>query len=283
MQTTWLDENFPSGVRVGLEVTEVDVDERSAFQQIQIVRTKAFGRALMLDGAWMTSEVDEPYYHELLVQPALCSAGPIGRVLIIGGGDGGSAREVARHPGVQRLVEIDGRVVELCRELMPSLSAGAYDDPRMELIIGDGVEYLRLAEPGSFDVILIDGTDPVGAAEALFGDEFYGSCARALSPEGVLALQSGSPLLMADTFAQTVALLQSHFPNVTPYLGVVPLYGVSHWSWIMASSSRDGRALDPQRSAAITATATVWNAELHQAAFALPTSLRASLRAPARG
>ena len=137
--SSWIDEEH-RGVRYGLR-GEVLVEETSPFQRISVIRSERYGRGLLLDGCWMTAEQQERHYHEALVHPALCSASSIERILVIGGGDGGTARECLRHPGVQRLdmVEIDGRVVELSREHLPDIGGSAWSDPRFQLTVGDGI------------------------------------------------------------------------------------------------------------------------------------------------
>ena len=164
------------------EITGVLASERSEFQQIDILDTVHFGRALALGGVVNVAERDEHGYHEMLVHVPLMAHPDPKRVLIIGGGDGGTLREVCKHPGVEQAiqVEIDGRVVELCKEFLPQTAVG-YDHPKAELVLGDGLAYVENAPDGSFDVILVDSTDPVDAADVLFTPEFYRQCLRVLS------------------------------------------------------------------------------------------------------
>ena len=199
----WYDEVFADRVRFGLKIRRVLYSGQSDHQKIEVLDTEQFGRVLVLDGVFMTSEADEYFYHEMMVHPAMTTAPRIRRVLVIGGGDGGTIREVLRHPEVESavLVEIDGQVVEVCREHLASIGT-AWDDPRLEVIIRDGVAFAREAVLESFDVILLDGCDPVGPSEGLFNESFYRGCARLLRPDGVFALQSETPVLLEDVFLE---------------------------------------------------------------------------------
>jgi spermidine synthase len=236
---------------------------------------------LTLDGIAQTSQADEFTYHEMLVHLPMFQHPAPRRVLVIGGGDGGTLRRVLEHP-VERavMVELDELVVRACREHLPDISAGAFDDPRAELIIGDGARYLADTTE-RFDIILVDSTDPVGAAEALFSEPFFRSAHRALSSGGLYAMQSGSPLLQSAEMADAVRGLRRVFPSVRPYVGHVPIYPGVMWSWTLAA--RDG-VLEPPTPAAIRERALAagirggaYTAELHAAAFALPAYVAAAL------
>jgi spermidine synthase len=215
---------------------------------------------------------DEFCYHELLVHiPLLAHPNPV-RVLIVGGGDGGALRHVLTHPVRQAVqVEIDELVVTACREWLPELAGGAFDDPRATLIIGDGLAYLRDVTE-QFDVILVDSTDPVGPAEGLISEDFYRLCASALAPDGLLAMQTGSPLLMRDELDAAAARMRAVFPVVASYLGHVPSYPGVLWSWTVASKGLDPR--EPRREP--PAGLRYYTPAVHRAAFALPAYLTAS-------
>lgn len=156
-----------------------------------MARNKWWGTILWLDNICNVTERDEFIYHEMIVHVPMLTHPDPRRVLIIGGGDGGSAREVLKHPNLEKavMVDIDGDVVEACRKYMPGLSNGAFEDPRLELIIGDGIQYVKDAADGSFDVIIVDSTDPMddSPGAVLFTDEFYSNCKRALSENGVIS------------------------------------------------------------------------------------------------
>lgn len=273
----WFTETF-EGVRFALEVERTLVRRRSDFQTIEIFASRQMGRVLALDGVLQTSEVDEHLYHEMLVHPALTTCRVPRRVLVVGGGDGGTAREVLRHPEVERveLVEIDGEVLRACQEHLPTL--GAWDDPRLQVIVGDGAEHVRRAASDAYDVVLMDGTDPVGPGAALFGDAFVADVRRALAPGGVFAQQSASPLLMPEVFTSAVRTARAAFAHAHPCFGPVPLYAAGVWSWTVASDDLDPREVDATRAERIAASGTRhYNAAIHRAAFALPQALRRQL------
>ena len=244
---------------------------RSQYQHVEIIDTVSFGRALVLDDALQTTEADEFLYHEPLVQiPLLAHPNPR-RVLIVGGGDGGALRHVLMHDTVEKAVqvEIDELVVTACQEWMPGLAGGAFDHPRAELIIGDGLAYMRdVSEP--FDVILVDSTDPVGPAEGLISEEFYRLAFGALSHDGIFAMQTGSPLLMRDELDAAASRMRNVFPIVSTYLGHVPSYPGVLWSWTAGSKALDPSV--PRRTP--PAGLRFYTPDVHRAAFALPVYLQ---------
>ncbi|MEO1228811.1 MAG: polyamine aminopropyltransferase [Myxococcota bacterium] len=280
MKGFWFTEEFDSGLRVGLEVERTLFTGRSKYQRVEVFETKTFGKTLAIDGLFMTSVVDEANYHELLVQVPMCTAPRIENVLIVGGGDGGSAREVLLHPEVKRcvLVEIDGLVIEASKTHLPEIGT-AWDDPRLEVHIEDGIEYVRQAETGSFDVILLDGSDPIGPAEGLFGEAFYRDVARLLPDDGVFALQSESPLLFKQVFLEIQSTLKGIFGQTHPYFRSVPIYGTGPWSWTFASRNVDPLALVPERVEHVTQKSRIYNADIHRAVFAVPQALGRELQA----
>ncbi|HEY8427357.1 MAG TPA: polyamine aminopropyltransferase [Sandaracinaceae bacterium] len=275
----WYFETFGDRIEFGLRVTATLHRERSEHQLVEIFETPAFGKVLALDGVFMTSVGDEFFYHEMIAHPALCTAPRIERVLVIGGGDGGTAREVLRHAGVRELVlvEIDRAVVDACRVHLPEL--GAWDDPRLRVVIDDGVRFVREVEPASFDVVILDGSDPVGPAEGLFDRTFFENVRRALREDGVFVAQSESPMAYEETFYAIVRELGEVFGRAHPYFGAVPLYGIGPWTWTYASATVDPRELRLERAGAVEAGCRYWTREIHHAAFALPAFVRRRLEA----
>ena len=276
----WIDEHH-QGVRYGL-AGQVLVDEQSAFQRITVIDSERYGKGLLLDGCWMTAERQERHYHESLVHPALCSAEAIDRILVIGGGDGGTARECLRHAGVRHLdmVEIDGRVVELSQKHLASLGAGCWNDPRFRLTVGDGIAWAAGCDDASYDVVIVDGSDPAGPAEGLFNRSFFEHCRRILRPGGVFATQSESPEAFREVHIATVLLLQEVFGHADPLYGWVPMYPSGWWSWTFAAI--DGpryKKPDPQRAAAIAAGCEIWSTRWQSGAFeAMPASIERELQ-----
>ncbi len=274
----WYDETLEDRIRFGCKATTSLLSEQSEFQKIDIIDTEQFGRTLVLDEKYMTSEKDEFYYHEMIVHPPMTTARRIERALVIGGGDGGVVREILRYPEVKRvvMVEIDGKVIEACKRLLPAIGT-AWNDPRLEVIVGDGVEFAKRAEVEPFDVVLLDGCDPIGPAEGLFGPDFYRGCKRLLREGGVFALQSESPIVFLDVFLKIQKNLKGLFRRVHPYFGPVPIYISGTWSWTFASDTIDPQAFDEGRMARIEPGCKYYNRDIHRAAFAVPTHLRQAI------
>jgi spermidine synthase len=271
----WFDENFQDRVRLGLRVTRSILHAQSEYQSIDIVDTVPFGVTLLLGGAYMTSVGDEFHYHEMLVHPALTTAPSIRRVLVIGGGDGGTIREVLRYREVEQVVlcELDGMVIDACKQHLTAFNV-PWNDPRLSVLVGDGVAYLRDYQGEAFDVILVDGPDPVGPAEGLFQSPFYEACRKRLAPAGVLASQTEAPLLMNDDFMRIQQALRATFPRVHPYFGPVPIYPCGTWSWTFASNQIDPLAPREDRLAQIEQVCRYYNRDIHRAAFAVPNYLK---------
>jgi spermidine synthase len=276
----WVDEVF-DGARYGLEATILE-EHTSPFQRVTIVDSRRYGRGLLLDGCWMTAERQERHYHEALVHPALCGAERIERVLVIGGGDGGTARECLRHAGVRHLdmVEIDGLVVELARRHLPSLGDGCWDDPRFHLTVGDGIAWAADAADASYDVVIVDGSDPAGPAEGLFNRAFFGHCRRILRPGGVFATQSESPEAFRQVHIDTILLLREVFGHADPLYGWVPMYPSGWWSWTFAASGgRRYLVPDPARAAAVGEGCAIWSPRWQRGAFeAVPAFIERELQ-----
>ena len=250
-------------------VKDVLYEGRSKFQRIEIVRNKDYGRVLLLDGLVQTTERDEFYYHEMLVHPALCSHARPDRVLVIGGGDGGALREVLKHPVKKAwLVEIDGKVIEACRRHFPWLKA-AFKDPRAELVVEDGNVFIDKVRE-TFDVILVDSSDPVGPSTVLHQEAFYRKLRSKLRPGGIIAAQAGSLMLHLDSHARKARFLKRTFRHARLYLGPVPTYPVGTWCYDFLSDKVDP---DKIKTLYIPDGLRYFNRDIYRAAFALPTFL----------
>ena len=259
--------------------------KQSPYQLIEVFDNALFGRVMRIDGCFMTSERDEFFYHEPMVHlPAMAHPGPRS-ALVVGGGDGGAVEELLKHPGMERVVlaELDADVVQLAREWLGHIHRGAFDDPRMELRIGDA--RALIASCGErFDQIVLDLTDPFGPALDLYTVEFYQDCRRALNPGGVLSLHLGSPIHLPGSMARIAASLRAAFPIVRPYLQYVPLYGTL-WCMAMASDTTDPALLDATEVEARIAARglqdlQLYNGATHQALLAQPNFVRALLAQP---
>ena len=233
---------------------------------------------LVLDGVIQTAERDEPYYHEMLVHPALFGMEAPKRVLIVGGGDGGTLREVLRHPVEHAtMVELDPEVIELCREHLPSLSAGAFEDSRAEVVVADGARYVAEQEAG-VDAVLIDSTDPVGPSTVLFERPFYEHCARLLEGSGVLVQQCSTPFEYPEVLREGSALLSDLFAFSGAFIVAVPSYGGGYMAFAWASDGVDLAAVPDEllaaRLAASEMAPRIYSPGYHKGVFQLPAELR---------
>ena len=249
---------------------------QTPFQKVDIYATKRWGKVLVLDGIFQTTEKDEFVYHEMLTHVPMFGCAKPRRVMIVGGGDGGILREVLKHD-IEHvdMVEIDQTVVDFCIEHMPTLNnAGAiYKDPRASLVIEDAFEFIK-REKNRYDVILVDSTDPIGAAEVLFSKTFYELCRQALNPGGVLALQDGVPFLQPEEARGSMQLLRSLGLLSRVYLAGVPTYYGSSMSLGYASDDRAVMTPSLETIKARFERAGVatrhYTPELHCASFVLP-------------
>jgi len=221
------------------------------------------------------TEADEFVYHEMMAHPALMAQPEPKRVLIIGGGDGGVLREVLRHPSVERAVlcEIDQSVIDLSRQHLDFIARGAFDDPRAEIVIADGTKFVAETDE-RFDAILVDSTDPIGPAVALFTREFYANCKRALTDGGVLIAQSGLPFLQGDELRDVQASFRALFADVAAYLMTTPTYigGPMALSWGCDEPAHRTPELSTlkARAAKLEGGMKYYTPDVHLAAFALP-------------
>lgn len=256
-------------------VDEVYFESRTEHQHLLIFHNAKFGRVMTLDGVVQTTERDEFFYHEMFAHVPLFAHGAARRVLIIGGGDGGLLREVVKHPAVEHVtqVEIDAGVVEMAKQYLPNHSAGAFDDPRFELVIADGAAFVREAT-GTWDVILVDSTDPIGPGEVLFTDAFYRDCERLLADGGVLVNQNGVPFMQLDEVRRTAAAFGGIFADWHFYGVAVPTYigGIMTLGFAArdAQLRRTPLATLTERFEAAAIQTRYYTPAVHEAAFALP-------------
>lgn len=253
-------------------VTKMHFSEETEFQQVDVFETAQFGTVLALGGVVNCTEVDEMGYHEMLVHVPLLAHPNPRRVLIIGGGDGGTMREVCKHDVVEEAVqvEIDEVVVEVCKKWLPQTAVG-FEHPRCNLIIGDGLDYVKRAPAGSFDVILVDSTDPVDAGTVLFTEDFYRECHRVLADDGVLVPQSDSMFNSTKNVQRVVTQLGEIFADVHVYRTLVPTYPFSMWNFTFATKGpHPFEAIDLERARRLENELRYYTPELHHAAFVLP-------------
>ncbi len=273
--TDWVEESLHSSVRMRLKADRVLYDSHTDLQRIVIFENPILGRVMTLDDVVQTTEGDEFIYHEMLTHVPILAHGAVREVLIIGGGDGGMLEEALKHRTVERatMVEIDRGVVDLSREYLPSICGEAFDDPRTDLVIADGVDYVGQCDR-KFDVIIVDSTDPIGPAEVLFSDRFYRRCKDCLTPGGILVTQNGVPFLQGSELTGTLRLLRPIFADTACYLASVPTYmgGPMAFGWASDNAAlRDTpqEVLEQRLSDASIAT-RYYTPAVHRGAFALP-------------
>ena len=269
------DEILHKGYAQSFEVTRVLFQEITDHQDLVIFETPIFGRVMALDNIVQVTTKDEFIYHEMMTHVPLFAKGDATKVLIIGGGDGGILREVLRHKSVEQatMVEIDGSVVDLCQEHFPEISDGAFDDPRTNLIIDDGVKFVAETEQ-RFDAIIVDSTDPIGPGEVLFTESFYAQCHRCLKQGGVLVTQNGVPFFQGSEVVDTNQRMGKSFKDNGFYTAVVPTYigGFMTLGWGCDDTDVRNVSVDvlKDRFQKANIQTRYYTPEMHKAAFALP-------------
>lgn len=256
--------------------------EKTEHQDLIIFENNMMGRVMALDGIIQTTERDEFIYHEMMAHVPILAHGEAKRILIIGGGDGGMLREVCRHKSVEQItmVEIDANVVEFCRQYLPNHNAGAYEDPRFNLIIEDGIHFVNQTEM-KFDIIISDCTDPIGPGESLFTSDFYEGCARCLNKNGIFVAQNGVCFLQQDEAISSHKKLTHYFADTSFYQAAIPTYygGIMTFAW--ASQNALLRQYDlsilQQRFSQSGIQCRYYNPAIHAGSFALPQYLQDAL------
>ncbi len=258
----------------GLRITAEHYDSDTDHQRLRVIENPTFGRILTLDGVVQVTEADNFIYHEMLTHVPILAHGTAKRVLIVGGGDGGMAREVLKHQSIDQvtMVEIDGGVVDFSKKYLPGISAGAFDDPRLDLVIADGADFMR-QNRDDYDVIIVDSTDPIGPGEVLFTDTFYGDAKARLTDGGIIVTQNGVPFLQGEELTNTMRAFQALFSDATCYLATIPTYagGPMAFGWGSNGQARETDLATLQsRFATAALTTDCYTPEVHKAAFALP-------------
>lgn len=277
--TATVSETLYPGYAQTFTIEKVLFEIKTEHQHLQIIDTPFMGRVMLLDGVVQTTERDEFIYHEMMVHVPLFAHPNPKRVLIIGGGDGGILREVLKHKNVEHVtqVEIDGSVIDMCKEYFPNHSAGAYDDPRATIVIADGKEFVAQCQD-TFDVIIADSTDPIGPAEVLFTADFYKDEKTCLNPGGIMVAQNGVPFMQGQEVTNTFQRLSKLYRDASFYVSPVPTYigGLMALAWASddASLRKQSAEVIQQRIDRAGFPTRFYNADVHVAAFALPNYIR---------
>lgn len=277
----WFTENHTKNVRFSIKIKRHLVSEQSEFQKIDILLSEEFGKILVLDGYLMLTEKDEYIYHEMITHVPMSVNPNIRKILVIGAGDGGTVRELCRYKSVERIdmVEIDKRVVELCREYIPQ-TACSLGDPRVRIYYEDGLKFVRGAE-NEYELIIVDSTDPFGPGEGLFTREFYGNCYKALTEDGILVNQHESTFYdeYAVAMKRAHSRIKSFFPTALVYQAHIPTYPSGHWLFGFAS-----KKYHPVQDQNVEWWLSqgfkthYYNQFVHSGCFALPQNVRDTLR-----
>ena len=277
---SWFTEQHDySGSSIGFRIKQRLHAEQTPFQAIEIYESTDWGNVMVIDGCMMVTTRDNFLYHEMMSHPALFTHARAKRVVIIGGGDCGTLREVLKHDEVESAiqVEIDERVTRLAERYFPELCE-SNNDPRAQLLFIDGIKWMAECDPESLDVVIVDSTDPIGPAEGLFNEAFYVSCLKALRQGGILVQQSESPLAHLPLLqSMRKAMKGAGFHALRTLTFPQPCYPTGWWSATLARKGTDLSAFRERGAATKTFATRYYNAEMHKAALAMPEFLREAL------
>ncbi len=272
----WYYENQTPNLRIGFKIKNVIFSGKSKYQKIDIYQTEAFGKLFTLDDIVMLTERDEFVYHEMIANVPLCTHKAPENVLVIGGGDGGTIREVVKHKVVKKVVlcEIDDVVIDKSKEYLP-FTASEFDNPKTEVVIEDGFKYLK-EKQNEFDVILVDSTDPIGEGEKLFGEDFYKLCYSSLKEDGILVFQSESPYTHPKFISENInKRIKKIFEVCSLYLVYIPFYPSGMWSFGFASKKYHPiNDFVKSRAEDISKQTKYYNPEVHKSCFSLPNFVK---------
>ena len=268
----------PEGFGIAIEKDKHLFSDKSPFQEVDVFSSRAFGNVLTLDGLMMVTERDEFFYHEMIVHiPMLTHPNPE-NILVIGGGDGGTVRELLKHDSVKHIdmVEIDGMVIDVSKKYFPTVSCGL-DNPKVSVLVQDAIDFIKDKE-NVYDVVLIDSTDPIGPGEGLFNENFYNNVKRSLKKGGIVVPQTEGPFGQRENMRKTYKLLRKVFKHVAPYVGPMPTYPGGYWSWGFCSTDveipLDSSKIDEKRASKISSSCKIYNRDLHSAVFRVPNFVK---------
>jgi spermidine synthase len=272
MMELWFTEKQTATHGITSKISKTLHTEQTDFQKLDMIETEQFGTMLVLDGMVMTTDVDEFVYHEMVTHVPLFTHPNPKKVLVVGGGDGGAIREVLKHPSVEKavLVEIDGKVIEYSKKYLSNI-AGGLDNPRVEVQVDDGFMHIH-NHKNTYDVIMVDSTEPVGPAAKLFEKGFYQGIYEALTEEGIFVAQSDNPWFHADLIKKVFADVKDIFPITRLYTCNIPTYPSGMWTFTLGSKKHDPVQVDPANISDIETK--YYTPELHRAAFVLPKFVR---------
>ena len=268
----WFTEKHSEGAKFSIHVKEHLYSEKSPFQQIDFFDSYDFGKFFTLDGIMMANEKDEFIYHEMITHVPLASNLDIKKVLVIGGGDGGTVRELVKYESIEQIdmVEIDEMVVNACKKYLP-LTSSKLNDKRVNLFFEDGLLFIK-NKKNVYDLILVDSTDPIGPGEGLFSKEFYENCFEALTKNGILINQHESPYYPFNVreMKRSHNKIKDIFPVSKVYQFHMPTYPSGHWLFGFASKGIDPLNCNSEKWNSLNLKTKYYNTNIHKASFALP-------------
>lgn len=270
----WFEERYRDRIGLSLKTTEKLFSKQSSFQKIDVYDTIAYGRLMTLDGMVMCTEKDEFVYHEMITHVAALSHPEPHSILVIGGGDGGTIRELVKHGDIARidLCEIDGDVIQVSKDYFPTLNT-AFDHPKVNVHVDDGIAFIARAQPKSYQIVIIDSSEPIGPGEGLFTEAFYTDVKRVLTDNGIMIAQTEAPFVCGDMIGRIYSHLRPVFAQVKMFTAPIPTYPSGYWSWAFCSKQQTDFL---QKSAeTVSKTTSYYNEAIHQAAFALPNFVKA--------
>ncbi|MCX7569657.1 polyamine aminopropyltransferase [Tumebacillus sp. DT12] len=273
----WYTEKQTENYGITAKIENTIHTEQSEFQRIDLIETLQWGKMLVLDGMVMTTDKDEFVYHEMITHLAMNTHPNPKQVLVVGGGDGGAIREILKYPSVERavLAEIDGRVIEVSKQYLPEI-AGKLDDPRVDVQVVDGIQYIH-DNKNTFDVILVDSTEPVGPAVGLFARDFYQGIYESLKEDGIMVAQTESPFFNADLITRVFKDIASIYPVTRYYTGSIPTYPSGLWSWTMGSKKYDPLEVDEAKLIEPEGT-KYYHKAMHKTVFTVPKFVQELLK-----
>jgi len=264
----WYYEMHTDNVKIGFRVREEMAHRKSRYQEIYVLDTYEYGRILVIDGTVQLTERDEFIYHEMITHVPLLSHENPRKILIIGGGDGGVAREVLKHnPESIDIVDIDEEVVKISREYLPFVSS-SYNDNRVHIHIGDGIEFVRNRRGFGYNAVIVDSTDPIGPAKSLFKEDFYRDVKKVIEPNGIFVQQCGSPIYHPEELCNSYNLLSGIFKNVKIYLAYIPTYPSGMWSFVIGSD------VDIRMRRRADFETRYFNEDIYESSMALPNFIK---------
>ncbi|MFL0246889.1 polyamine aminopropyltransferase [Candidatus Clostridium stratigraminis] len=268
----WIKEEQIADAAMTYKIKETLVRKQTEFQDLAIVDTYAFGRMLLLDGIVQTTIKDEFVYHEMITHIPLFTHSKPKNVLVVGGGDGGVIREIMKHPSVEKAVlcEIDKCVIEECKKYLPEISS-ELENPRCEIFVGDGIKYVH-EHKNKFDVIIVDSTDPFGAAEGLFGGSFYKEISECLTDDGIFIAQTETPFYLPEVVKKVFNDAKEVFPITKLFMAAIPTYPGGYWSFTIGSKKYD--PANPNSENIFDVKTKYYNGDIHKASFVLPNYIK---------